>query len=127
MHFKGDYMNQKGIDGLVKATPEKRYKSFLTTVADTAEVWLLTSEKGQTTYDADGYIHILVWPCKEFAQMLSGEGEEPTSMEIHEFIEQCEKLDESIRFMVFPTKENAFVVTTETLISDLYYYLAEVE
>ena len=120
-------MNEKAIQGLLNASPEKRYKSFLTTAADLAEVWLLSSEEGYATFDADGYIHLLIWPRREFAVLLQSAEEEPVSMEIHDFIEECQHLDSHFRFMVFPTQNDAYVVTTKQLCEDLADHLEEVE
>lgn len=120
-------MNEKQFQGLLKAPPEKRYKSFLTTVADLEEVWLLSSEEGYATFDADDYIHLLVWPYKEFAEAFQQEGEQVVSMDVHEFAEQCKTLEGNIRFMVFPTKENAYVVDAEKFANDICDYLAQVE
>ena len=106
-------MNEKQLQGLMKASPEKRYKSFLTTVVDLEEVWLLSSEEGYATFDADGFIHLLIWPRKEFAELFKGNDEEVISMEIHEF--------------VFPTNDNSYVVDAEKLMDDINACLEEVE
>ncbi len=120
-------MNEKGLRGLLNTSPEKRYKSFLSTVADLEEVWLLSSNEGYATFDADNYIDLLIWPRKEFAEMFKEDDEEVISIEIHQFIEQCKTLDENIRFMVFPTNNDSYVVETETLINDINNSLDEVE
>lgn len=120
-------MNEKGLFGLVNASPEKRYKSFLAAVADSEEVWLLSSEDGFATFDADGFIHLLIWPRKEFAEMFKDKNEEATSIEIHRFLEQCEKTEDNIRFMVFPTDKDSYVATAEKLINDISASLDEVE
>lgn len=120
-------MNKKGLIGLLNTSPEKRYKSFLSTVADSEEVWLLSSKDGYATFDEDDFIHLLIWPCKEFAEMFKDDDEEVVSIEVHKFIEQCEALEENIRFMVFPTDKDSYVVTTEILINDISAYLEEVE
>ena len=120
-------MNEKQLQGLMKASPEKRYKSFLTTVVDREEVWLLSSEEGYATFDADGFIHLLIWPRKEFAELFKGNDEEVISMEIHEFVEQCKTVEENIRFMVFPTNDNSYVVDAEKLMDDINACLEEVE
>ena len=120
-------MNEKQLQGMMSATPEKRYKSFLTTVADLEKVWLLASEDGYATFDADGYIHLLVWPRKEFAELFKGNNEEVISIDVHEFVEQCETVEENIRFMVFPTNDNSYVVDSEKIISDINLHLDEVE
>ena len=120
-------MNEKQLQGMMSASPEKRYKSFLTTVADLEEVWLLSSKDGYATFDADGYINLLVWPRKEFAELFKNNDEEVVSMEVHEFVEQCENVEENIRFMVFPTYDNSYVVDSEKFINDINLHLDEVE
>ena len=119
-------MKPEQFSGLMKASPEKRYKSFLTTVADLEDVWMLASEDGYATLELDGYIHLLIWPRREFAEAFQQE-DEIISMDVHVFLEQCKELTEDIRFMVFPTDDNAYVVDPERLISDLCEYLDEVE
>ena len=120
-------MNEKGLKGLLNTSPEKRYKSFLSTVADLEEVWLLFSKEGYATFDEDDFVHLLVWPRQEFAEMFKNENEEVVSIEVHKFIEQCETLEENIRFMVFPTDKDSYVVTAEKLINDINEALEEVE
>ena len=119
-------MKDRALQGLLKASPEKRYKSFLATAADTEEIWFLSSEDGEVMLEADGYIHLLVWPRKEFAEMFRQDGEEAASVEVHEFIEQCET-QEDIRFMVFPNDKDCYIVDAEKLAEDLNAALEEVE
>lgn len=120
-------LSEKAINGLIKASPEKRYKNFLNTVTDLEEVWLLYSENGYATADFDGFIHILLWPQKEFCKYNISKDKKPCSLEIHEFLEKCKDLDNSIRFMVFPTDINSYVVTAEQLCSDITEHLEEIE
>ena len=120
-------MNERGLNGLLNTSPKKRYKSFLSTIADLEEVWLLFSNEGYATFDADNYIHLLIWPRKEFTEMFKDDDEEVVSIEVHKFIEQCETLEENIRFMVFPTDKDSYVVTAEKLINDINEALEEVE
>lgn len=120
-------MNERGLNGLLNTSPEKRYKSFLTTVADLEEVWLLSSDEGYATFYADNYIHLLIWPRKEFAEMFKEDDEKVISIEVHKFIEQCEAVDENVRFMVFPTDKDSYVITAENLINDINDYLDEIE
>ena len=120
-------MNEKGLLGLLNSSPEKRYKSFLSTVADLEEVWLLFSKEGYATFDEDDFVHLLVWPRQEFAEMFKSENEEVVSIEVHKFIEQCETVEENVRFMVFPTNTDSYVVTAEKLINDINEALEEVE
>lgn len=120
--------NEKRFEGLWNATPEKRYKHFITYTVDYESAWLLSNEDGFTTIDVDGYIHLLVWPSKEFAVAYSEE-DTPVEMDIHEFCERCEDMmnEENIRFMVFPTDKDAWIISTEDLLSDLTEELERVE
>ena len=120
-------LNSKAMVGLIKATPEKRYKSFLNTVTDLEEVWLLSSQTGQTTLTVDDFIHVLIWPREEFCKSMISDGQKPISIEIHHFLEECKALDDSIRFMVFPTNENSYVVTAKQLCLDIQEHLDELE
>lgn len=63
--------NSKRFEGLWSTTAEKRHKHFVTYTVDFESVWLLGNDDGFTTIDADGYIHLLVWPEKEFAVAFS--------------------------------------------------------
>ena len=120
-------MKDTAIQGLLHASPEKRYKSFLNTVADRQDVWLLFSEEGYATLDLDGFVHVLVWPRKEFCSLYQSDAEKAVAMEVHDFIEKCEELEESVRFMVFPTNENCYIVTAQQLREDLQIHLEELE
>ena len=120
-------MNKKYIEGLKNASPEKRYKSFLNTVADRGEVWFLASDDGVVTYDFDGFINLPVWPGKEFCFGSETGDDTAVSMEVHEFLEHCRSLNENIRLMVFPTEENAYIVDSEQLVYDIQESLDEVE
>lgn len=120
-------INEKAIKSLMQASPEKRYKNFLNTVTDLEEVWLLSSEDGYTTFDLDGFIHLLLWPRKEFCEQFISDGEIPISMEIHEFLNNCENLDPSVRFMVFPNQSDSYVITAESLCADIQEHLDEIE
>lgn len=120
-------MNEKQFLGMMNASPEKRYKSFLTAAADLEEVWLLSSEDGYATADIEGNIHLMIWPHKEFAEAFQEENEEIISMEVHEFVEMCETSEEDMRFMVFPTDKDCYIVDAEQLINDIRESLEEVE
>ena len=120
--------DNKRFEGLWKATPEKRYKHFVTYAVDYESAWLLTNKDGFATIDADGYIHLLVWPSKEFAVAYCEE-DTPIELNIHEFCERCKEMmnEENIRFMVFPTDKDVWVVSTEELLKDLTEELERVE
>ena len=59
--------------------------------------------------------------------IITASNEEVTSIEIHRFLEQCEKTEDNIRFMVFPTDKDSYVATAEKLINDISASLDEVE
>ena len=120
-------MNNKALEGIKKASPEKRYKHFLSTVSDSEVIWLLSSSEGLTTYDFDGYVNVPVWSRKEFCSDFETEADKPFSMEIHEFLDECRSLEDCFRFMVFPTKENSYMVDKEQLCEDIEDFLDEIE
>ena len=120
-------LNKNAIEGLINSTPEKRYKSFLNTVTDLEEVWLLCSNEGYATFDEDGFINVLLWPQKEFCDYFISNNEEAVSIEIHDFLEKCKELDDTIRFMIFPTNVDSYVVTIEKLCLDIQEHLDELE
>ncbi len=120
--------SDKRFESLWNATAEKRYKHFITYTADCESIWLLANEDGFTTIDVDGYIHLLVWSSKEFAEAFSKK-DTPVEMEIHEFCKHCEDImnEKNFRFMVFPTDKDAWIVSTEDLLHDLTEELEQIE
>ncbi|MBQ3100787.1 MAG: DUF2750 domain-containing protein [Clostridia bacterium] len=123
-------LNNKAFDGIWSSSPEKRYHNFLDTVTDREEVWLSGNDDGCTTFDIDDRIHIMVWPRNEFCERLVSqisENERPFSIEIHEFIEECEAMDDSYNFMVFPTEKDSYIVSKNQLIEDILDYLERLE
>ena len=120
--------NDKRFEGLWNASAEKRYRHFITHTVDFESAWLISNEDGYATIDVDGYIHLLVWPSKEFAEKYSKE-DTPAEMDIHEFCQRCESMinEENIRFMVFPTDKDAWIISTEDLLNDLTEELELVE
>lgn len=120
-------LNPKAIEGLIKSSPEKRYRNFLNTVTDLEEVWLLCSEEGYATYDMDGIIHVLIWPRKEFCECFRSIDEKVVSIEIHDFLKYCKEIDNNIHFMVFPTNNDTYIVTLDQLYVDIMEHLDEIE
>lgn len=112
---------------LLNTDPEKRYKNFISTVADRGEIWMLSSNYGFTSFD-DDFINLLVWPLKEYSEMYQKD-DFPVSIEIHNF---CDRLNDilnsnRIRFMVFPNDDNAFVVEPTKLLYDITSELNKIE
>lgn len=114
-------------DGILKASPEKRYKNFIATVADREEVWMLSNDDGYASID-DDYINLFVFPEKEYAEVFC-DGEIPVSINIHDFCDRCSELDpkSKVRFMVSPNGTNAFVVDVEKMFNDITEALDRIE
>ena len=107
------------ISGLLNASPEKRYKHFISTAADTEKVWMLCNDDGFASVD-DEYINLLVFPEQCFAEMFADQ-DVPTEIDVYDFCERCAEIrgDEKIRFAVFPNGKNATIVSAEDLLNDL--------
>ena len=115
------------LSGLLSATPEKRYKHFISTVVDREKVWLLSSKNGYTTYDDENYTNLLVWSEKQFAEMFAN-GDNAVSIEIHDFCHRCEEmLNDNIGFLVFYNGQDAYWVDVNKIISDIQEELSLVE
>lgn len=119
---------EKRFKGLWNASAEKRYKHFKTYVADWESVWMISKKEKIMTIDSSGYVNVLVWPSKEFAMAYDAEAM-PIEIEVHDFCRKCEELlsKKEIRFMVFPTDKNTYVVETEKLLNDILEELDLVE
>lgn len=115
------------ISGVLNATPEKRYKNFLSTVADTQEVWLLKNKEGYACYD-DGHTNLIVYPAREYAEIFCGL-DEPEMVEVHDFVDRCSELlqQDEIRFMVFPNQRDSYIVDAKKMYCDVMLALDEVE
>lgn len=119
-------MNEKWANGIINASPEKRYKSFLNTITDLEKVWLLSSQNGFATIDIDGDTCIMLWPRKEFCGPITARTV-PTPIEIHNFQKWHEKLADSTKFAIFPTSKDSYVVTAKQLYQDIAEHLEELE
>ena len=114
----------KKLNGVLNSTTAKRYKSFITTIADTEEVWLLRNKRGYATIDADGYINLIVFPDKEFAEWYRDRNFKKDQLEcldVHTFLERCNDLlsQEEVRFLVSPNDSNGYIVAADKIIDDL--------
>lgn len=119
-------LNEKAIAGLLEASPEKRYKSFLNMVADLEAIWL-SSSTAQALHTVDMVTCMSLWPCQEICELMLPTGQEAMSIEIHDFLEQCTALDDTVSFMVFPTNKNSYKVTVQQLCLDIQEHLDELE
>lgn len=108
------------LHGIMNAAPEKRYKNFISSAADNEEVWVLDNGEGYATLDQDGYISLIVYPSQEAASVFC-EGDEVVSIEVHDFVDNCEKNleDPSFRFAVYPNGTDVFIVSTQQMLEDL--------
>ena len=115
------------IEGLLSASPEKRYRNFIGTVVDREEVWLLSSEDGYATYDDENYTNLLVWSEKQFAEMFA-DGDNAIPIGIHDFCERCkEMLDDNIGFLVFYNGKDAYWADANRILNDIQEELSLVE
>ncbi len=118
---------EKYIKGVMSAPPEKRYKTFLTTAADTESVYVLSNDEGFVMYGDETVECLLVWPKKEFITFAASEDDEPFEMDVHDFIEMCREEIGDDDVMVFPTDVDGYIVSGNSLAEDLEAFLAEVE
>ena len=119
-------LNKEAFEGLLKTTPQKRYKSFLNTVTDREEVWgLISTDQKTLAVSNDGCI--MVWPYKEFCELMLSPNYSPQVIEVHDFLELCKTLKKSACFSIFPTNENSYVVSAEQLCIDIQEHLDELE
>ena len=118
---------EKYIRGVINASSKKRYETFLKTAADLESVWVLANSDGFATYSDEQFCYLLVWPRKEFAYFGSLESDEPTEVEVHDFIKLCQSMGSKEKIMVFPTEKDAYVVSSIQMIEDLESRLSEVE
>lgn len=119
-------LNEKAIKGLLGAAPEKRYKSFLNTVTDLEEVFVgLAIDKQVFVTNDEGLT--LLWPYKEFCELMLSSNQIPKAIEIHDFLEYCRSLEDSAMFSIFPTNENSYIVSAKQLILDIQEHLDELE
>jgi hypothetical protein len=116
------------LHGILNASPEKRYKNFISTVVDLEEVWVLSSEDGYATWDEGEIVRLIVFPTHDSAVLFS-ENDVPESIEIHDFISRCTRAaaDDKFGFMVYPNGINSYVVSTDRMIQDLMDELELIE
>ena len=110
-------MNEKMLEGLSRAEPIKRYKTFITTVADRENIWLHMSDVWS------------VWPYGEFPALMFP-STEVLCLDVHVFCDEylSKAATLSIRVNVFPTYDNSgLVVSPEKLRSDLREELDRLE
>lgn len=112
----------------------ERYKHFVGRVADLGFVWGLRSESGWVAVgDGEGNEGIPFWPRPEYAQACAAaewEGNEPSPIEIHEFVEAWlpDMASRSVMVSVFPTpKLRGVFIDPLGLQTDIQNELARLE
>ena len=123
-------LDRKTYQSLKNAAPDDRYRHFLSRVAQSGRLWLLGTREhpeDYATYEAEGTVHLLVWPDREFCQDYVTEGEMPVSLGVHDFLIQCCDIGEEYRLMVFPNEVDAYVVPVEKFREDMLAALSEPE
>lgn len=109
-------MNVKRFANLINVAPAKRYKSFVTEVCDTENVWLSKTLSGKKS----------VWAEKCFAENLHNSGE-LLYMDIHDFVDLLNSMDSECLISVFPTNESNFLVRSEDLLNSIVEELNRIE
>lgn len=118
-------MNREQIEMLMNSVPEKRYRSFISSVAQGNDIWyLFGSDSGFTHFDDDGFINVPLWAYSEFSDyfktLLGDETDaKPHSHTVDEFFAMADALDDYVRFVVFPTSKDGYVVSCKQLCEDL--------
>ena len=124
-------MKPEMFNGLINATSEKRYRHFLNNAADSEIVWMVDcGNDNLLSPEIDGSAHFLAWSEKEFAEyylkkVLPDLECEIVSIEVHTFCDMLEK--NKIMFMIFPTEQDAWVVSSDELYQNIIYELARIE
>ena len=119
-------LNDKAINSLLSSSPEKRYKSFLNTVADWEEVFVGITPDGNS-FATDDKGCILLWSHKEICELMVSSHHIPKVIEVHDFLKYCESIGDATMFSVFPTTENSNIVSAKQLVLDINEHLDEVE
>lgn len=106
----------KKFNGIWNAKADKRYKTFVTTAADTESVWLCKKST----------IH--VWPGKEYALRLFPENE-LSHWDVHDFCALLSDMskDRSSIICVFPTDKDYLEAHPQKLLMDLQEELDRLE
>lgn len=105
-----------------KSQAEIRYQETVRMIAAQGHGWCLLDESEETaTLDFDGYVHVCIWPSKEAAEAFADDGENPFQIPMEDLLETAEELaeDPSCRFAVYPTQEDLWIVSPDTLLEDL--------
>lgn len=124
-------MNKKMFEGILNASPEKRYNHFLNIVPDEELVWMVDcGNDSLLSPEIDGIIYYLVWSEKQFVEyyiekVYPYSKFEIVSIDVHDFCDMLRLND--VMFMIFPTDKDAWVVKSNELYENLTYELSRIE
>lgn len=83
-------LGQKQMEGVLAASPNKRFEHFVKTVADRGEVWGLYSRGWALAGTDEGDRVFLLWPAPEYAERCAvgdWSGYVPRAIELGEFMD----------------------------------------
>lgn len=119
--------NDRAIQAIWAAPPEKRYRNFIHTVADCEGLWLAGNEEGELVVEENGKDCLCLWPEEVFAQLYLEKacpksGAKAIWVELSDFMERGEALARTtpdFQCMVFPTEQDAAHCSMEELLDAL--------
>jgi hypothetical protein len=128
-------ISAKELSGVLEASNEKRLKYFIGMVASWSTFWASTSEGGNiaTFEDEDGQNCVLMWPFKEFADIVTQAANLPgriIQIEVHDFLENYvnDLIANQLLIRVFPTQNlDSVKVTPEEFFDLMLEELSRIE
>lgn len=124
-------MNKKMFNGILSATPEKRYNHFLNVASDTESVYMVDcGDDNLLSPEINNIIYYLAWSEKEFAEyylskMYPKMKCQIVTLEIHEFCDIIK--NNQVMFMIFPTDKDTWIVSSDDLYENLAFELSRIE
>ena len=105
--------------GLLAASAEKRYKSFVVTACDTEKVWIWRGAGA-------GHGAMFVWPYGEIARMFH-DADEISCLDVHDFMDELGNMDKEAIVHVFPNGTDEYAAKAGNLLNFLLEELELVE
>jgi len=118
-------INQKQIEAVTALLGQKRYETFVKTIADWEEVWGLYQDGWALAETDDGKQVFPLWPAKEYAQLCAKKewaGYEPKSFSLEDFMGELlpNLKDDGVLPGIFYTpSDNGVTPTVDQLLADL--------
>jgi Protein of unknown function (DUF2750) len=119
-------INQKQFDAVTALPADKRYKSFIKTIADTEEVWALWQDGwALATDDITGQSVFPFWPAEEYAKACAineWNGYEPSLLPLDEFMNELLpklKEDNVLPGIFFTSEGKGPTPTIDQLLDDI--------